>query len=325
MTQPPAAETGTAAHGTRAAGIRADYDAVPAAVHRWIERELGSPVVSAVTQSGGFSPGAAARLVTASGRRAFVKAVGQQLNPDSPGLLRRERAAMEAMPALPWTPRLLATYDDGDWVALLLADIEGREPVHPWNRADTDRVFGALGDLTAALTPSPWPGAPAVDENAALGGDWARLREDPPDDLDPWARERLDRLAALAPRAQAAVRGDSLVHWDIRADNVLLTDDGGVVFVDWAWAARGAGWLDTTLACLDVVVSGSEVDVDELLLRHPRTRDTDPDDITAVIAAITGIFVGRSRAPAPPGLPTIRSYQRLVERALLGWIRQRFD
>ncbi len=298
---------------------------MPAAIHRWVERELRSTVVSAVTQSGGFSPGAAARLVTASGRRAFVKAVGVSLNPDSIAIMRRERAAMERIPALPWVPRLLGAYDDGDWVGLLLSDVEGEEPAHPWSGAHVDRVFDALGDLTEALTPSPWPDAPLVADNRALRVGWTVVRDDPPSDLDPWARDRLDTLVGFQERTVAAVHGESLVHWDIRADNVLLTDDGGVVFVDWAWAARGASWLDTTLACLDVVVSGSDVDVDRLLATHPRTADVDPDDITALLSTLTGTFAERSRAPAPPGLPTIRAYQRVVERALLAWVRRRLD
>ena len=67
-----------------AAGVRLPFEEVPAAVRAWVERALGSVVVSAATQQGGFSPGVAARLVTASGRRAFVKAVGTSLNPKTP-------------------------------------------------------------------------------------------------------------------------------------------------------------------------------------------------------------------------------------------------
>ncbi|MEQ7005485.1 phosphotransferase [Actinopolymorpha sp. B17G11] len=316
--------TNPSAAPTRAAGVRISFDEVPAPVRRWVERELGSPVVSASTQSGGFSPGAAARLVTADGRRGFVKAVGGALNPDSPGLLRRERTTMEAVPALPWTPRMRSAYDDGDWIALLFDDIEGREPAHPWTAEDTDLVFGALADLTAALTPTPWPEAPDLSDAGIFRGGWAVLQESPPADLDPWAVARLDLLREYQQRARAAVVGESLVHWDIRADNVLITGTG-VVFVDWAWAARGARWVDTALAALDLVISGSSVDVDDLLSRHPCTRDADPLDVTALLATVTGALTERSRAPVPPGLPTIRDYQRVVADALTAWIRRRMS
>ena len=308
---------------TRAAGVRLPYAEVPERVQRWVDRELGSTVECATTQTGGFSPGTAARLVTRNGRRAFVKAVGSVLNPDTPGLLRRERTAMAALPPLPWTPTLLAAYDDGDWVGLLFDDIDGREPVHPWTPDDTDLVFGALSELTDALTPSPWPDAPRPSEETAFGRGWDALREDPPTDLDSWVRQHLDDLAELQQQARTLVTGESLLHWDIRADNVLVTRDGGVVFVDWAWARLGPGWLDTTLAALDLVVSGSGVDPDLLLARHPCTRQTDPADLTAVIVAVAGMLTDRSRAPAPAGLPTIRSYQRLAADSLTAWMRRR--
>ena len=74
----------------RAVGVRLTYDAVPAAVRAWVEEQLGSPVVATAEQVGGMSPGCATRLTCADGTRAFVKAVGAELNPDTPGLFRRE-------------------------------------------------------------------------------------------------------------------------------------------------------------------------------------------------------------------------------------------
>src|SRR4051812_47183269 len=94
-----------------ATGTRIDWPALPETVRAWVVAELGSPVVEAATQAGGFSPGVAARLVCADGTRAFVKAVGEPLNPDSPGLHRKEIRLAAAMPEHPALPRVLATYD----------------------------------------------------------------------------------------------------------------------------------------------------------------------------------------------------------------------
>ena len=71
--QPPPAE-----------GSRLDWLAVPARVRAAIEQRLGSAVVMATTQSTGFSPGVAARLGTADGRRVFVEAVSPTPNADAP-------------------------------------------------------------------------------------------------------------------------------------------------------------------------------------------------------------------------------------------------
>lgn len=43
-------------------GPRLDWEALPAAVRQALQAPLGSPVVHATTQPGGFAPGLAARL-----------------------------------------------------------------------------------------------------------------------------------------------------------------------------------------------------------------------------------------------------------------------
>jgi Ser/Thr protein kinase RdoA (MazF antagonist) len=308
---------------TPAAGIRLEYAALPERVRAWVDAELGASVVSAVTQTGGFSPGVAARLATADGGRAFVKAVGAELNRDTPELFRLERVAMESLPVSRHAPRLLSAYDDGGWVALLLGDIEGRMPGHPWTQPDADLVFGALAELTATLQPSPWPGAPRAETKMRrfLSG-WHSVRAAPPADLDPWARRHLDGLVALSERALVAIRGDALAHWDVRSDNVLITPEAQVVFVDWAHACLSAAWVDPVIAACDVL-GDRDVDVDELLGRFPAVRASDPADITVLVAALTGGLAWSAYQPAPPGLPTIRPWQHEQAATLLGWVRRR--
>ena len=75
-----------------------------------------------------MSPGCATRLTCADGTRAFVKAVGAELNPDTPVLFRREVAVLDHLGEHELWARLLASYDDGAWVALLIEDVDGRHP-----------------------------------------------------------------------------------------------------------------------------------------------------------------------------------------------------
>ncbi|MGI3785936.1 MAG: hypothetical protein ACRYG2_34765, partial [Janthinobacterium lividum] len=132
----------------QASGVRVAWVDLPLDVRTAVEEILGSAVVEAVSQPGGFSPGSADRVVAADGRRAFVKAVGGSLNPHSPGLHRREIAVSEGMPTSPAFPELLGSWegraDDGDWVALVLADVEGRHPRLPWEAAELEAVREAL-------------------------------------------------------------------------------------------------------------------------------------------------------------------------------------
>ncbi|WP_181957823.1 hypothetical protein [Nonomuraea longispora] len=51
---------------------------------------------------------------------------------------------------------------------------------------------------------------------------------------------------------------------------------------------------------------------------------TDPDPaITAVVAAMAGYFVCQGRMPGPPGLPTVRAFQRAQGVVALDWLRRR--
>ena len=61
---------------------------------------------------------------------------------------------------------------------------------------------------------------------------------DDPQKLDDWSRRHLAELVELEARV-AAVAGETLLHFDIRADNLLLTDEE-VYFVDWPHAHVGA-------------------------------------------------------------------------------------
>jgi hypothetical protein len=136
------------------ASRRPGYGQVPQQLREWVERELGSPVASATSQPGGFSPGVAARLVSADGARAFVKAIATSRHAATATLHRYESQAMLAIPPGPELPRLYAAYDDGDWVGLLLEDIEGRHPV-PWTLADARRVSTAISQRVSAFSRVP--------------------------------------------------------------------------------------------------------------------------------------------------------------------------
>lgn len=223
-----------------ATGVRHHWAGLPALVRSAVEDILGARVVEARSQSGGFSPGVAARVRLADGRRAFVKAVSAETNPSSPDLHRAEARHTAALPPGTPAPRLLGSYDDGTLVALVLQDIDGRQPRIPWEPAELDRVLAAVGELGTALTPAPFDAPAAAVRKARMFTGWRTLpAEGDTSRLDPWAARNLGLLAELESGWEEPAAGDSLAHSDLRADNILLTDER-VVFVDWPHALRAA-------------------------------------------------------------------------------------
>ena len=302
---------------------------MPDAVRSALEGWLGSTVATAESQAGGFSPGIASRIRTADGARYFVKAVGPLPNRGSPGMHRREAQVLAAMPDDVAVPRLLWSHDDEEsgWVLLVSQDIEGRHPHMPWRLDDLDRVLDGLARIADALTPSPLAvslaGSARRAFDRAING-WRLLAEGPPSDLDSldaWSRRNLDRLVDLESQAPDAVDGETLLHLDVRADNILLAGDTVWLF-DWASACVGAPWVDAVGFAPSVVMQGGPPP-EQVVARHPASRSADPAHITAAVAAVAGYFTHRALQPPAPGLPTLREFQAAQGVVAREWIAQR--
>ncbi|MFD6419478.1 aminoglycoside phosphotransferase family protein [Streptomyces sp. NPDC060194] len=305
-----------------ATGLRRDWGELPADTRAATEALLGAEVVTATTQNGGFSPGIAVRVRLADGRRAFVKAIGRDPNPHSPHLHLAEARNAAALPGSAPAPRLLGWFDDGAWVVLAFEDVDGRMPEVPWREGELRRLLDALTDLAADLTPAPFPAARVEERAGPMFEGWRRLLEAGGDDrLDPWAARHLPALAELAAAWPAHLHGETLAHGDIRADNVLLTPDR-VVFVDWPHAMRTTPWFDLLVALPCIAAQGGP-DPEETFTTHPLGRAADPAAVTCVLAALTGYFVCSGLQPDPPGLPTLRPFQRAQGAAALAWLRRR--
>jgi aminoglycoside phosphotransferase (APT) family kinase protein len=298
--------------GPAATGRRLAWADAPAWLRGEVEERLGGPVVEAVTQPSGFSPGLAVRLRLADGRRAFVKAVGPDPNPESAGIHRSEARTMAALPRSAPAPRLLWSLDRHGWVALAFEAVDGVHPALPWRPGELRRVLAMVADLAATLTPAP-PGLPPVAERlhdtftgwrglaaaSAAGDDLAGL--------DPWAVRHLRRLAGLEAGWPAATEGLTLLHLDLRADNLLLTPTR-VVAVDWPYASVGAAWVDLVLLLPSVTMQGGP-DPEPTFAAHPVAAGADPAAVTATLAAVAGFLLAGARLPPPPGLPTLRAFQ----------------
>ena len=305
-----------------AAGVHLPWAEVPVPVRTWASWVGGGAPATARDVTGGFSPGATAVLDCPRGA-IFVKTVGAGLNPESPELHRREAMVSASLPAAPEFPRLLDVFDDGDWVALAFVAIDGRPPAHPWDDAELRVVVRALRALHEALTPNPAAGVePAAERLRRLFGGWAELAAmvQPPAGLDEWSGRNLSHLAELESGWPHALAGSTLLHCDVRSDNLLVTE-GGVVFVDWPHACVGAPILDLVAWAPSVELEGGPAP-EELLAMYGPAAPFDGDAVAVLVAAFAGFLIGRSLQPAPPGLPTLRAFQAAQGAVALAWLRR---
>lgn len=303
--------------------VRPSWNSLPPLIHRSITDRLGSPIRSVADQRGGFTPGVAARLDLLNGDAVFVKAV-----PASHTLgdvYRHEARTASLLPAVAPTPRLRWYGQAADWAVLIFDAVAGRHPDLSPGSADIPRVVDAITAMSRALTPCPVPELPA---SSTARGSWLRgwhtFPDDPPEDLTVWERDNLTDLARLESVWPAHADGETLVHGDIRPDNMLITPTGEVVFVDWAHASCGAAWQDLADLIPHMVMAGHHpVMAEKHLVGVPAWETATAETITSYAAAYAGYWARMSRQPAPAGVPHLRNYQRRASQAALAWLQNR--
>jgi hypothetical protein len=300
---------------------RLRWDDLPANTQAEIERLADGQVVAVANCAGGFSPGMASRLGLADGQRVFVKAMDAIEWPDQAILYRAEALVAEALPPAVPAPRLLGWSDNGRWVVLVFECIDGAEPDLRHNPLDAFRVAEALDHLAASVTPSP---VAVPSDHPRLGG-WAELAVDN-DRLarlrwaDQWAADHLSMLTELENIGLAAAQGESLVHFDAYAHNILLAGER-VLFVDWPHARAGAPFIDLITFAASAAAAG--VDADQLLADRTVTDRLDPHIIDAVLAAHAGFCVAGSLRRPEPGLAPIVAAKAELGAAATAWLRLR--
>ena len=152
-------------------------------------------------------------------------------------------------------------------------------------------VFNTLDTCGAALSSFDTCGLPTVADRmhdrcrtwgalAAVGA-YGRLTLD---DLSPWERLHLDRLAQVEAGWQSHVDGGELLHFDLRFDNILVAPAGRVWFLDWGRACTGPRWVD--LVCLLLESNLGRINPETAFLAQPRGKCADPDAVDAFLVAL---------------------------------------
>lgn len=309
-----------------AEGVRLPWRLLPESVRAGVESRLGSSVVAAADQRGGFSPGGAAVLTLADGRRVFVKTATDEPSPTAKAAHLSEGRVMAHLGASVPAPRLLGDFEVEGWAVLVFEAILGTQPPLPWQKHDLERVLltvAELGEMRGIAPAGIRTAEKATEELSGWAGIPGLLSTDASlaAKIPAWALSRLPFLAELERDWGRAAAGDSLVHGDIRSDNILLTEDK-VYFVDWSWAMRGAAWIDLVAFLPSVAMQGGPAPWD--VFDYQPTADGAPASaVTAMLAGFTGMLLHNGLQPPPAGLPTLRQFQLGQAEVALQWLRRR--
>lgn len=289
---------------------RLDWVHLPPAIRGVIEQRCGSSVVRADSQSAGFTPGFASVLTCADGGRHFVKAASVKAQRAFAESYRVEARKLRLLPPDLPAPRLRWLHDADDWVVLGIEYVDARAPYRPWEPGDLSAASLALVEVAEALTPAPLGLDRAVEEFATWPAYW-----------DTSDHPRAADCRALAEQYAAVVDGDTLVHTDVRDDNLLFLTDGSVALCDWNWPVVGAAWLDSLF--LLIGPRGDGLDVEAHIASHPLLAEVEAAHIDIVIALILGHFEISARQPVPRYSPFVRDAQAWQRDVLHDWLAER--
>lgn len=232
----------------------------------------------------------------ADGTSAFLKLA--RIDP-SPQWLRDEAAILSTVQGRS-APRFIA-FEDGTEPLLVLEDLMPARWPPPWHEGDVEAVLAALAEVAQARADVP------LLEDVDLNG-WRAVAADPEPFLSTDLRDAawLERMlpTLLAATEAAPLAGDSLLHCDVRSDN-LCVKDGHVVLVDWNHARLGNARFDIAFWLPSLVLE-----------RGPKPQRFGVDDLAPVVA---GFFAARAGLPRPAGAPRVREFQRAQAAVALDW------
>jgi hypothetical protein len=95
----------------------------------------------------------------------------------------------------------------------------------------------------------------------------------------------------------------------------------GTTLGDWPGACRGTAFVDPVFFAPSVAMQGGP-GPRELMAGSGAARAADPQDLAATVCAMAGYLTHQSLLPAPPGLPTLRTFQAAQGVMARRWLRE---
>jgi hypothetical protein len=290
--------------------IRREWEDLSAEIRKAIEVRTG-PVVKAESPNVGRHSELSATLYTDSGA-VFCKGI----------TIAQQHAYMhdnEARinPFLPHfvAPRLLWQIETDGWRLLGFERVVGQHANLSPGSPDLPLVAEAITEIGRTPAPPPELARRSFAAYWSRLQAWHRLGENPPEDLDPWLRANLDRLAEWAPSAATLLDGDRLLHTDLHSLNILVDDTARII--DWAWWRTGAPLVDVGFMVARLVAAGHTPDSAEAWADTiPAWAQATIDAQTTFAVTLLGAWEWLQRNDPRPLWPALTA-------AVRSWVRHR--
>lgn len=311
------------------------WRSVPASVRREVGITLGAEVTRAMRIYGGYSATPTFRLRLSDGRRAFFKgAIAASSEFAREAHNREERVYWELASFIAgWSPVFYGAFETDGWKVMLLEDL-GPKTAPPWKRSTLRAVARAFGEFhrenqgsefpdslgrpqTQMMTPDHlWMMVENFDRDAVAG-----LAGDAADDARRWLDASLPVLMRVSRTIGEVGQPYSLIHRDVRSDNLRWTPDG-LCLLDWPHAGVGPAEYDIVEFAQSVESEGGP-SAGQVLAWYGERFPLRDDAVDAAVAALAGFFATHAHRPEIPGLPRLRSFQRAQLRVTLAWAARR--
>jgi hypothetical protein len=195
---------------------------------------------------------------------------------------------------------------------LIIEDLSAYHWPPPWDERQVDRVLEQIDAMHNTLVALE----PYAQVHGIHGAGWQAIAADPTPFLTLGIADArwLDMTLPLLIRheEQCKTDGNSLTHWDLRSDNICITEHG-VIFVDWNHACLANPQLDLGFWLPSLAYEGGP-DPEQIL---PDTPD--------IAAWVSGFFAARAGLPGISDAPRVRIVQRQQLTTALSWAIRALD
>ncbi len=269
----------------------------------------GKKAVQYVDVEGGYTRAERKIVTLENGERVFLKAA---TDTDTADWLRAEHKVYKNLSA-PFLPKFIGFEDDQKNPVLILEDLSRSDWSVSWDKHRVKQVLDVLEKMSKIALPGGFK-LPCLEEKRYEFASWKLVEKNPDQFLQlglcskTWLDRALPQLIEIDQKAPLS--GNSLLHFDIRSDNICFTDDQ-IVLVDWNWACKGNSHFDLIAWLPSLMLEGGP-SPDEIF---PEAENGD----FKLGALLAGFWAFQAGQPPPHPGSTVRKLQLNQLKVILPW------